>query len=393
MPLHGFVGWILFDEVVVGERSMDEMGLKTLMQRALMLACRAEGDTSPNPMVGAIVVRGDEVVGEGWHRRAGGPHAEVHALRAAGDAARGATMLVTLEPCCHHGKTPPCTDAIIAAGIAKVYYASTDTNPQVKGQGHRLLEEAGIEVQRGLCEAEARHLNRAFFHFITQKMPYVTAKYAMSLDGCIASNTGSSQWITQPEARSLGHKLRDISDAIMVGTSTVLRDNPRLTARLPEGQGRHPIRVVLDASGRIPLDARLFEQGLPGETWVVTGAEVSDAYRDTLLARDVEVIQAELTQDGHIALKPLLRQLAQRNIMTMMVEGGPTLLGSFFDEDLIQEVWAFVGAKLIGGAAAPSPFGGRGRNEVADAAPVSIYELKQVEGDVLMKAIVQTHFG
>jgi diaminohydroxyphosphoribosylaminopyrimidine deaminase/5-amino-6-(5-phosphoribosylamino)uracil reductase len=372
---------------------MDELGLKSLMQRALMLASRAEGDTSPNPMVGAIVLQGEHVVGEGWHRRAGGPHAEVHALKAAGEEARGGTMLVTLEPCCHHGRTPPCTDAIIKAGIRKVYYASTDTNPQVKGEGHRLLEEAGIEVHRGLCEAEARHLNRAFFHFITQKLPYVTAKYAMSLDGCIASASGTSQWITQPEARALGHKLRDISDAIMVGTSTVLRDNPSLTARLPEGQGRHPIRVVLDAMGRIPLDANLFQISLPGTTWVVTGPDIADAYRDTLLSSEVEVIQTDLNKEGRIALRPLLEKLAARNIMTMMVEGGPTLLGSFFDEDLIQEVWAFVGAKLIGGEAAPSPFGGRGRNDIAEAAPVSIYDVVQVEGDILMKALVQTHFG
>src|SRR6266508_4241634 len=246
---------------------MDTATHSAHMRRAFALARRAEGRTSPNPMVGAVIVKDGRIVGEGYHRRAGEPHAETEALRAASAAARGATMYVTLEPCAHYGRTPPCADAIIAAGIAEVYYAVGDPNPRVNGKAHAQLEAAGVAVHRGPCEDEARELNRPFFKHVMTGRPFITAKFAMSLDGKIATRAGDSRWISNEAARQLAHELRNVTDAILVGAGTALADDPRLTTRLsplsPQRKGsvgeeladvRHPLRIVADSRrARHPL--------------------------------------------------------------------------------------------------------------------------------------------
>ena len=230
----------------------------TFMQRALDLARRATGRTSPNPLVGAVVVKDDQVIGEGYHQKAGTPHAEIHALNAAGENARGATLYTTLEPCCHWGRTPPCTAALMNAGIAEVYIAAVDPNPKVAGKGIRQLEEAGLQVHIGLCEQAAAALNEIYSKYIQTGMPFVILKTAMSLDGKIATASGESQWITSEASRQRGHEIRDMVDAILVGRGTVERDNPALTTRLQNGHGQDATRIVLDSHGRTSTDARIF---------------------------------------------------------------------------------------------------------------------------------------
>lgn len=359
------------------------------MRRALELAQRAEGETHPNPMVGAVLVKDGCVIGEGWHRRAGGPHAEIECLAAATDSPRGATMYVTLEPCCHHGRTPPCSQALIEAGVAEVYYAVADPNPRVDGGGHSQLSQAGIRVTLGPCEPEARALNRDFFTYITQGRPYVVAKYAMSLDGKIATAAGESKWITGPVARQWGHRLRALSDAIVVGMNTVRSDNPQLTTRL-EGrpEARQPLRIVLDSRGSLPLEAQVFNQ-LPGETVLATTVVASASRQADLADRPVTLMPLAADERGRPDVTLLLRRLAaERQIMRLMVEGGGQVLASFLEAGLVDEVWAFVGARLIGGHAAPGPFGGHGLPILDQAPRLQIEEVVQLDGDILLRAIV-----
>ena len=337
------------------------------MRRALELAARARGRTSPNPMVGAVLVKDGRIVGEGFHPRAGEPHAEIFALRQAGEAARGATLYVTLEPCCHYGRTPPCTQAIIAAGVAEVHMAMLDPNPRVAGKGKAELEAAGIRTVVGECEEEARTLNEAFVHWITTGRPFVVAKFAMSLDGKIATRTGDARWISSPEARRRVHELRDQVDAILVGAGTVIADNPQLTTRLDKPDVRHPLRVILDSRGRIPLHARVFQPDLPGQTLVATTEASPPAYRDALQARGVEVLVLPADADGRVDLDALLVALGQREVTSLLVEGGSTVLGAFFARGRVNKVLAFIAPLILGGERAPSPVGGTGVARVAEA--------------------------
>ncbi|CAM2070613.1 bifunctional diaminohydroxyphosphoribosylaminopyrimidine deaminase/5-amino-6-(5-phosphoribosylamino)uracil reductase RibD [Sulfidibacter corallicola] len=358
------------------------------MKRALELAERAAGRTSPNPMVGAVIVKEGRVIGEGWHHRAGEPHAEIEALRSATEDVRDATVYVSLEPCCHFGRTPPCTKALIDAGITRVFYATSDEDPRTKGEGHKELEAAGLEVVRGPLEEEARHLNRAFFHFMTAKRPYVIAKYAMSLDGRIATHTGNSHWITGLESRAETHRLRDNCDALLVGAGTAIADDPELVVSLEEHDGRQPLRVVLDSTGRVPLKAKLFDASLPGKTVLATTSAMDVYHRSELVSKGVEVWEIAPTENGEISLIPLLERLTQHDVLSLMVEGGAITLGSFFAEHLINEVWAFVGAKLIGGSGAPGPIGSTGIARLEQSPPLDVYETERLESDVLIKAKV-----
>ena len=337
----------------------------TYMERALSLAGRALGSVSPNPAVGAVVVKDGQVVGEGWTQPTGQAHAEVVALRQAEASSAGATLHVTLEPCAHFGRTPPCTQAIIEAGIAEVHAATLDPNPQVSGRGLSRLEEAGITTHVGEEEEEARELIEAHARFITAGIPFVTAKFAMSLDGKIATRTGDSKWITGEEARSHVHRLRATSDAIMVGVNTVLADDPKLTARDGQGnpQGGQPLRVVVDSRGRTPTEARLLTE--PGRTLVAVARADEKALRFLKQAgAEVESIPAE---DGSVDLAGLLKTLGQREVTSVLVEGGGALLGSFFDQNLVDKVIAFVAPTIVGGKAALSPVGGAGVEKMADA--------------------------
>lgn len=362
----------------MGDQSFHE----AMMRRALALARQAEGRTSPNPLVGAVLVKDGRIVGEGYHRRAGAPHAEVEALRAAGEAARGATLYVNLEPCAHFGRTPPCAQALIAAGVAEVYYAVPDPNPLVRGKGHAMLAQAGIKVHQGLLAEEATLLNRPFFKYITTGRPFVIAKFAMSLDGKIATRLGESRWITNAASRLQAHRLRNICDAIAVGVGTVLADNPRLTTRLPNEEVRHPLRVVLDSRGRIPTTAQVFSPTLPGHTVLATTKHCPLAYRRRLEAQGVEVWVLPEDTSGRVDLRALLEALARREVMTLLVEGGSELLGAFVQQRLVDRVWAFIAPLLIGGHDAPGPVGGTGVAYLREALRVQNLHYEIQEGDL-----------
>lgn len=354
------------------------------MKRALELAARGRGRTSPNPMVGAVLVKDGRIVGEGFHPRAGAPHAEIYALQQAGEAARGATLYVTLEPCCHYGRTPPCTQALIAAGVAEVHMAMLDPNPRVAGKGKAELEAAGIRTVVGECEEEARQMNEAFVHWVTVGRPFVLVKFAMSLDGKIATRTGDARWISGPEARRRVHQLRNEVDAILVGAGTVIADNPCLTTRLEEEDVRHPLRVILDSRGRVPLTAQVFDPALPGHTLVATTPAAPFTYQEELRARGVEVLVLPADEQGRVSLEALLDELGRREITSLLVEGGSTVLGSFFDRRLVNKVMAFIAPLIVGGQDAPSPVGGQGVSRLTDALRLERVAWEPVGNDLML---------
>lgn len=319
------------------------------MRWTIALALEGTGRTSPNPMVGALVVRNGRVVGEGWHRQAGTPHAEVHALRHAGKRAKGADLYVTLEPCCHTGRTPPCVDAIVAAGIRRVIVGSRDPNPQVDGRGIRQLKKAGIKVVAGVLEESCRKINEAYNKFIVSGVPFVTAKAALSLDGKIAAASGDSKWITNEQARRYVHRLRGQVDAVMVGGGTVRTDDPRLTVRLPGWRGRQPKAIVVDAKLAIPRAAKILKRRC-GELIVATTACSSMAMRGRLEKRGHEVVLCRATPDGRVFLPHLLQEVGKRGITSILLEGGGELFADFFRRELVDRVVCCIAPRLIGGA-------------------------------------------
>ncbi|KUK36385.1 MAG: diaminohydroxyphosphoribosylaminopyrimidine deaminase [Thermacetogenium sp.] len=365
---------------------MGEESLKQhirFMSRALELAALGKGKTSPNPMVGAVVVRDDLIIGEGYHMKAGTPHAEVHALRAAGDLAKGSTLYVTLEPCCHYGKTPPCTEAIIKAGIQKVVVATCDPNPLVAGKGIRSLKEAGIEVQVGIMEEEAQRLNEAFFKYIRTGLPYVVLKVAMSLDGKIATCSGDSKWITGEKARLKVQHLRAESDAVMVGIGTVLADDPLLTVRLP-GESKRPLRVIVDSSLHLPVDSQLVQTA--GEAPVVVAAVPGKYQKDKKLLlekRGVEVLDMP-GEDGMVSIEELLQELGRRGVMTLLLEGGATLNASALQADIVDKFVFFLSPLIIGGKNAPGAFGGSGFDTLDKALRLESLKIERVGEDFLI---------
>lgn len=354
------------------------------MRQSLALAARAAGRTSPNPMVGALVVRDGVVVSEGCHLCAGTPHAEAHALAAAGEAARGATVYVTLEPCCHHGRTGPCADALIAAGVKRVVAAMTDPNPKVCGQGLARLRAAGVEVVEGVLAAEAARLNEAFIKWVSTGMPFGIMKTAMTLDGKIATRSGRSKWITGPAARERGHRLRDACDAILVGVGTVLADDPALTARLPEGGGKNPLRIVADSTARTPPAAKVIRDRQAPTLIAATAAAPAERVR-ALTAAGAEVLILPQTATG-VDLRALWRALGERRLTSVLVEGGAAVNAAALAANVIDKIYAFVAPKIFGGAAAPGPVGGAGVNEVAEAVALEDMDAEQVDGDILITA-------
>jgi len=365
---------------------MDEAPDLRWMARALGLAARGLGLTSPNPAVGALLVRHGEVVGEGAHLRAGGPHAEATALAEAGERAQGATCYVTLEPCAHQGRTPPCAEALIAAGVAEVVAACPDPNPLVNGRGIERLRAAGVRVRLGVAEAEARALNRAFFGAMSRGRPHVTLKTAMTLDGKIAAWDGASRWITGEAARLEAHRLRFLADAVLVGVGTVLRDDPKLTVRLPDAPAKEPLRVVADSRLRTPADARVLAAGDPSRTLVacVEPAPADAAAR--LRARGVRVL--ELAEDrGRVDLGALLSALGRLDVVAVLVEGGAELAWGLVDAGLVDRVAFFVAPRLLGGRTAPGPLGGPGRT-LKDALPLAGVTWRRVGDDLLVEADV-----
>ena len=355
------------------------------MKLALRLAARGVGWVSPNPMVGAVVVQGGEIVGRGYHRRAGAPHAEVEALRQAGAAAQGAELYVTLEPCNHQGRTPPCTQAILAAGITKVVMAARDPNPHVTGGGADFLSSHGIKVEIGLLEAQARRLNEAWFKWVATGLPWVMAKAACSLDGKIATHTGESQWLTGEAARAFGHQLRHRADAMLVGLGTLLADDPQLTTRLPGRRGQDPIRVVLDSRLRLPLEARVLHLNSQASTWVAcTGEGAKDKEKvKALKALGAEVLVLP-EEDGRVALQPLLRFLGRRQVQSVLVEGGAETLGSFFDQRLVDQFFFFYAPKFLGGKDTPGVLAGRGVAYLQDALQARELLIRRICMDILI---------
>ena len=360
------------------------------MRQALSLAQYATGRTSPNPMVGAVIVREGRVVGQGWHKQAGTPHAEINALQQAGELAKGATIYVTLEPCSHHGRTGPCADALILAGITRVIVAMADPNPLVAGQGINKLRKAGIEVVEGVLSREAAKLNEVFIKWISTKLPFVHLKSAMSLDGKIASYTGQSQWITGPAARNRVHTLRDTCDAIMVGIGTVLADNPSLTTRLSY-QGKNPTRVIVDSMARTPLTANVVTDGLAKTIIAVTDKAPGERV-NALRACGVEVLVAENKQDG-VNLSLLFKELGKRQITSLLVEGGASINASVLEDNLVDKVHWFIAPKIIGGNSAPGPIAGQGIADVNKAILLEDIETESVGEDILISAYMRNREG
>lgn len=359
------------------------------MQMALDLARRAMGRTSPNPMVGAVVVKDGRVVGQGYHARAGTPHAEINALQEAGAQAAGATLYVTLEPCCHHGRTGPCTEAVLAAGVSRVVAAMTDPNPLVAGRGLERLREAGVEVTVGVMEEEARQLNEVFIKYITTRRPFVVLKAAMSLDGKIATRTGESRWITGREARLEVHRLRDRYDAILVGVNTVLLDNPSLTTRLPEGEGKDPVRIIVDSRARTPPQARVITQSSPAPTII---AVTPDAPEENL--RRLEGAGAKILivpgSGPRVDLAALMAELGRREITSVLIEGGAEIHASALEARIVDKVIWFIAPQIIGGRQAPGPVGGEGPARLAEAVELKEVSVDRYGPDICVQGYVET---
>lgn len=356
------------------------------MHRALELALEAEGNTSPNPMVGCVLVNTDgDIVGEGYHHKAGQPHAEVMALRDAGKAAKGCTAYVTLEPCSHYGRTGPCCRALFAAGIKRVVAACTDPNPKVAGQGLKYLQDMGVDVKTGVCEAEALRLNERFFTWITKRRPFITLKYAMTLDGKIATRTKDSKWITGTEARTYAHRLRKQHDAVLVGIGTVLADNPELTTRMV--QGKNPIRIVLDAKLQTNIMHAVVNPAAP--TLIVTSLEADQEKAELFnVLPNVEVVRLPFRQ-GKVSVKALLDELTSREITSLLVEGGSSVLGAFKDAGYGDRVCAFVAPKVLGGQNSLTAVGGDGCELMQDAWELDEVEYKHFGSDLLITGLVK----
>ena len=361
------------------------------MRKALKIAAYARGRTSPNPLVGSVIVKDDRIVGQGWHRKAGTPHAEIHALNQAGELAEGATVYVTLEPCSHTGRTGPCADALIRAGVKRVVIAMVDPNPAVAGNGVRKLQDAGIEVETGLMAKEAAELNRIFIKWISTKMPYTIVKSAMSLDGKIATDIGESQWITNETARGYGHTLRDICDGIVVGIDTVIADDPSLTTRISGQSGKNPIRIVLDTKARIPLTARMLSDGQAPVIVITTNEADPDKVR-ALEAKGATVLIVA-SKDGHVDIREAFAELGKQQISSLLIEGGAKTVSSVIREGLADELMTFIAPILIGGQGAPSAFGALGVSHLADAVTLEDVSIEPLDGNYLFRGYFKNRGG
>ncbi len=352
------------------------------MSRALELAAAGEGFADPNPLVGAVIVKDDRVLAEGYHAAYGSEHAEQAALNAAEEPLEGATMYVNLEPCAHHGKTPPCAEAIVRAGIAKVVIGSIDPNPLVRGKGLDILRSAGVEVVTGILAEKNERLNRFFFHRHREGRPYVILKAAMSADGKIATRTRESQWITNTHSRRDVHRLRHRVQAIAVGAGTVEQDNPRLTARLEGTPTRNPLRIVLDTFADTDPDALVYDSNL-AESVLATTENAPEKKLERFQEKGINVWRLPLFQ-GEISLAALVEKLAGLEVNSLLIEGGGCVNDSAFREGVVDAVHLYLAPKIVGGEAAPTPVGGRGIARIDEARPLRLREIKRFEDDVLL---------
>jgi len=364
------------------------------MEQALSLARLALGQVSPNPAVGAVVVKNGVVVGQGYTQPPGSWHAEIVALRQAGKEARDGTLYVTLEPCCHYGRTPPCTQAIIEDGIAEVHIAMLDPNPLVSGRGKNELESAGIKTYLGEHEDKAEEITEAYAKYITTGMPFVTAKFAISLDGKIATRSGDSKWISGEEARKYVHNLRHTADAIMAGVNTVLADNPHLTVRSSGGKGgtaiKQPLRVIVDGKGRTPLTAQLFREH--GSTLLALGRLLKPEEKAAFAQVGAELVELP-SAEGRVDLEKLLKTLSEREIASVLVEGGGILLGSLFDQGLVDKVIAFIAPIIIGGEEAKTPVGGKGVDKIVDSLRLERVRVERFGDELMVSGYVTAERG
>jgi diaminohydroxyphosphoribosylaminopyrimidine deaminase/5-amino-6-(5-phosphoribosylamino)uracil reductase len=357
------------------------------MQMALAQASRGLGRVNPNPLVGAVIVRGNNIIGSGYHELFGGPHAEINAIRNANSSIEGATMYVTLEPCSHYGKTPPCADALIEAKIARVVIAMKDPNPWVSGKGIERLKDNGVEVVVGVLEKEAQELNRIFIRYIQTKLPYVVMKSAMSLDGKIATATGHSQWISCTESRQYVHALRNELMGIMVGVNTVIADDPELTTRMDGVKGRSPIRIVVDSKGRIPLSAKMLIDGSLNPVIIATTSGFPEEKRLSLEQSGHKVL-AMPERYGHVDLQKLMHELGELGIDSILLEGGGTLNESALKNGIVDEIQFIIAPLLLGGRDAISPVEGAGFNTVDEGIRLDQLTTRRMGKDILVTARV-----
>jgi diaminohydroxyphosphoribosylaminopyrimidine deaminase/5-amino-6-(5-phosphoribosylamino)uracil reductase len=355
------------------------------MKRVLRLAEKGRGRTSPNPMVGAILVKEDKVVGKGFHAKAGEAHAEIIALQRAREDARGAVLYVNLEPCTHYGKTPPCAPRVIETGVRRVVIGMEDPNPLVRGKGIETLKRAGLDVRVGILERECRRLNEAFCKYILEKEPFVILKVAATLDGKIATRDGDSKWISGEASRRFVHQLRDQVDGVLVGIGTILKDDPLLTTRIK--RGRDPYRIVLDSRLEIPEKARVIGE-FPEKVIIVVTELVPEDQIERLGKRGVRILTVD-SKEGKIDLKSCLSRLAKIGIMSLLVEGGTQVNGSFLDEGLIDKLLLFLSPKLIGDHRAPGIFGGRGVSSLQEAIPLKEMKAKRIGEDILLEGYLE----
>lgn len=359
---------------------------ETYMKMALELAEQGRGWTSPNPMVGAVIVKDGAVVGKGFHQAAGGPHAEIHALDDAGEKARGATLYVSLEPCNHTGRTPPCTQAILRSGIKRVVAGMKDPDPRVTGAGLDFLESQGIDVSVGVCEDACQRINEIFIKYVTTSLPFVILKCAATMDGCIATRTGDSKWITNPLSRQFVHELRHAVDAVMVGIGTVLKDNPRLTTRLEDRKGSDPIRIVLDTYLSTPQDAQLLHLASDSDTLIVTGSEAA-AEKRTLLERPGVRFLALKDSAGQIDLTALLCELGKMGITSLLIEGGSRVNGSALRAGIVDKIYMFYAPKICGGGIPVC--GDNGVNLMEESIQVTEISVHRFADDVMIEGYLK----
>lgn len=368
------------------------------MRRAIELAKKGGGYVHPNPLVGCVVVNDGAIIAEGYHEKYGEYHAERNALTRCNTETKGASLYVTLEPCCHYGKTPPCTEIIIEKGIKKVFVGILDPNPLVAGKGVKMLQEAGIEVEVGLCENEIREMNKVFLKYITTKKPYVIMKTAMTLDGKIAAHTGDSKWVTNEESRKMVHELRSELAGVVVGIGTVLADDPMLTCRL-EGNHHQPVRIVVDSNLRIPVDSQLVKTAREYRTIVATTVISTEAERNgeisfncrrfldslrSLEMTGVEVLECQ-SKNNHVDINDLMIKLGSMGIDSLLLEGGGTLNAAFLEAGCVDEVWTFIAPKIIGGEGAKTPVSGKGIDKMSEAINLQNIDIQNINGDILIK--------
>jgi len=356
------------------------------MNKALELAKKGKGRVSPNPLVGAVVVNDNEIVGKGYHKKAGTPHAEVHAIEDAGDQAEGATLYVNLEPCCHIGKTPACSIKIINSNIKRLVVAMEDPNPLVAGKGFKQLKEAGIEVKLGVLEERAKKLNEIFIKNMREKSPFIYLKTAQTLDGFLATSTGDSRWVTNEKARAYGHRLRHKVDGILVGIGTVLSDNPRLTTRLEAEEGIDPIRIVLDSKLRTPLDANIINEKSNSKTMIFTGQDYDkNKFAEFKERENVQVIILSYDQDNKLDLEEMLHILYDMEVMSILIEGGGTVNHSFINKKLIDKIYTFIAPKILGGNDGIPAFKGKGSKKIKDSFKLKNIEYEKLADNFLIK--------